>query len=84
MPISKEIEDVHNQLVEIAKETHRISHRRFSCEDILKLQEKLSAVDAVYYGNGINTQYELEGQAKVSDELDKVHQNLHHLLQRTE
>ncbi|KAI9305131.1 hypothetical protein BJ944DRAFT_180487 [Cunninghamella echinulata] len=84
MPMSKEIESVHNQLVEIAKETQRMSYRRHSCEDILKLQEKLSAVNASYYGNGIDSKYELEGQARVSDELDKVHQNIHHLLQRTE
>lgn len=86
----KNLEDVHQELMDIAKESNRLSHTKYTSDDIERLQNRLSHIDSHYSEgafNGMSSnvecgRYEEEGQAQVSDELEKVHKTLHVMLSR--
>ncbi|KAI8087699.1 uncharacterized protein B0P05DRAFT_531961 [Gilbertella persicaria] len=88
MPMVKRLEDVHQELMEIAKESNRLSYTKYSLDDVEKLQDRLRKIDSQYNEGAFrNTEmnsviYEEEGQAQVSDELEKVHRTLHCMLSR--
>ncbi|KAI7902657.1 uncharacterized protein BX663DRAFT_454729 [Cokeromyces recurvatus] len=91
MPMVKKLESVHQELMDIAKESNRLSHTKYSEDDIEKLQERLRAIDSQYregaFGEKASSdvdRYEEEGLAQVSDELEKVHTILHRMLARLE
>jgi lipid II:glycine glycyltransferase (peptidoglycan interpeptide bridge formation enzyme) len=83
MPMVKNLENVHQELMEIARESNRLSYTRYTSEDVEKLQNKLRDIDSQYTEGCFNqTSYEEEGLAQVSDELEKVHKTLHRMLTR--
>ncbi|KAG1140059.1 hypothetical protein G6F37_006296 [Rhizopus arrhizus] len=85
MPMVKNLENVHQQLMEIARESNRVSYTKYTADDIEKLQDKLRIIDSQYTEGAFDAgHYEEEGLAQVSDELEKVHRTLHRLLARIE
>ncbi|KAI8381177.1 uncharacterized protein BYT42DRAFT_494938 [Radiomyces spectabilis] len=88
--MAKNLENVHHHLMEVAKESQRLSHKKYTADDVRMLQEKLADIDAKYK-NGVYDDvdksmqadvYETEGQAQVADELERIHQTLHVMLTR--
>ncbi|KAG0171266.1 hypothetical protein DFQ28_002501 [Apophysomyces sp. BC1034] len=93
MPMTKDLEHVHEQLLEVARETQQISHTKYTADDIRHLQNKLHHIDEKYKQGCIDDRdtknlsddpYEHEGQAQVTDELERIHQTLHIMLSRIE
>ncbi|KAG0746738.1 hypothetical protein G6F57_005474 [Rhizopus arrhizus] len=85
MPMIKNLEAVHQELMEIARESNRLSYTKYSADDIEKLQDKLQIIDSKYSQGAFDAgHYEEEGLAQVSDELEKVHRTLHRLLARVD
>ncbi|KAI8993296.1 hypothetical protein BDB01DRAFT_847193 [Pilobolus umbonatus] len=91
MPMQKDLEQIHNTLSEILKESEELSHRQYTADDVLKLQEKVSKIDEQYKegiiddrnkNNPSDDPYEHKGQGVVANDLAKVHQTLHSLLER--
>jgi hypothetical protein len=91
MPMVKNLENVHQELMNIARESNRLSYTKYTSDDVEKLQDRLRTIDNQYAEgafNGMNSstemsgRYEEEGQAQVSDELEKVHKTLHVMLSR--
>lgn len=79
----KSLESVHQELMEIAKESNKLSYTKYTSEDIEKLQKRLRNIDCQYTEGSFNqTSYEEEGLAQVSGELEKVHNTLHRMLAR--
>ncbi|CAO3597913.1 unnamed protein product [Absidia cylindrospora] len=84
MSMSKELEQVHEQLVGIAQDSQRLSRKGYDSYEVLKLQRRLSDADASYYNGKLDKDYESQGQAQVSDEFHKVHHILHSMLERVD
>ncbi|KAI8076731.1 uncharacterized protein B0P05DRAFT_545637 [Gilbertella persicaria] len=94
MPMQKDLEQIHNELQQILKESRSLTQKKkYSSEEIQGLQERLSKIDAQYKEGIIDDRnkndanddpYEHDGQAQVADDLAKVHQTLSQLLDRTE
>ncbi|KAF7725923.1 hypothetical protein EC973_009160 [Apophysomyces ossiformis] len=102
MPMTREVQHVHEQLLDVAKEAQQLSHQKYSADDIRHLQlndlfqpkqNKLHHIDEKYKQGIIDDRdkknlsddpYEHEGQAQVAEELARVHQTLHIMLQRIE
>ncbi|CAO3683912.1 unnamed protein product [Rhizopus stolonifer] len=83
MPMVKNLENVHQQLMEIARESNTMSYRKYTADEVEKLQDKLRAIDSQYHQGAFDCgHYEQEGLAQVSDELERVHRTLHRLLAR--
>jgi lipid II:glycine glycyltransferase (peptidoglycan interpeptide bridge formation enzyme) len=83
MPTIKNLENVHQELMEIAKESSKLSHTKYTSDDVEKLQNKLRDIDSQYsQGCFTQSQYEEQGLAQVSDELERVHTTLHRMLSR--
>jgi hypothetical protein len=89
MPMVKSLENVHHQLMDIARESNRLSHTKYTSDDVEKLQNKLRSIDSQYNEGAFcgemtsaEGRYEEEGQAQVSNELAKVHSTLHLMLSR--
>jgi hypothetical protein len=86
MPMVKNLEDVHQQLMDIARECNSLSYRRYTATDLEKLQDKLRDIDSQYsegaFGVNVVDRYEQEGQAQVANELEKVHKNIRSMLSR--
>ena len=87
MPMVKNLEDVHQELMDIARQSNRLSYTKYTSDDIEKLQNRLRTIDSQYNEGAFQSMtscvgYEEEGQAQVSDELEKVHNNLHIMLSR--
>ncbi|KAI9485674.1 MAG: hypothetical protein EXX96DRAFT_515150 [Benjaminiella poitrasii] len=90
MPMVKKLETVHQELMDIARQSNRLSHTKYTEDDIEKLQHRLRVIDSQYnegaFGemNSDVDRYEEVGLAQVSDELEKVHNTLHRMLARLE
>lgn len=89
MPMVKNLENVHQELMDIARASNRLSHSKYTSDDVEKLQTRLRAIDCQYNEGAFcgemtsaEGRYEEEGQAQVSDELEKVHKTLHVMLSR--
>ncbi|KAG2199220.1 uncharacterized protein EV154DRAFT_521783 [Mucor mucedo] len=90
MPMVKNLENVHQELMDIARQSNRLSYTKYTSDDIEKLQNRLRNIDSQYnegrFGDMTSCAdggcYEEEGQAQVSDELEKVHKTLHVMLSR--
>lgn len=93
MPMVKDLEKFHQELMDIARESNRLSHTKYTSDDVEKLQDRLRRIDSQYnegafYNDEMKSsgtsagKYELEGEAQVSDELEKVHKTLHRMLSR--
>ncbi|GAA5805036.1 hypothetical protein EDC94DRAFT_613047 [Helicostylum pulchrum] len=90
MPMVKNLENVHQELMDIARESARLSYTKYTSDDVEKLQNRLRGIDSQYnegaFGDMNSTsdcgRYEEEGQAQVSNELEKVHKTLHVMLSR--
>jgi hypothetical protein len=89
--MAPDLEHIHNQLMEIAKETKEVSQKQYSADDIRHLQNKLHHIDEKYQEGIIEDKdpnnleddpYEHQGQAQIASELEQVHQTLHHMLAR--
>jgi hypothetical protein len=82
----KNLEDVHQQLMDIARECNSLSYRRYTATDLEKLQDKLRDINSQYsegaFGVNVVDRYEQEGQAQVANELEKVHKNIRTMLSR--
>ncbi|RCH91044.1 hypothetical protein CU097_011164 [Rhizopus azygosporus] len=85
MPMVKNLENVHHELIEIARESNRLACRSYTADDIEKLQDRLRAIDSQYNQGAFDAgHYEEDGLAQVSDELERVHRRLHRMLSRIE
>lgn len=90
MPMVESLENVHQELMDIAKQSNRLSHTKYTSDDVKKLQNRLHNIDCQYNEGRFSDMasysdggcYEEEGQAQVSDELEKVHKTLHAMLSR--
>jgi GTP1/Obg family GTP-binding protein len=87
MPMVKDLENFHQELMDIARESKRLSHTKYTSDDVEKLQDRLRSIDSRYNegtfcGEATPGRYEEEGQAQVVDELEKVHKTLHAMLSR--
>ncbi|KAG2198263.1 hypothetical protein INT47_004347 [Mucor saturninus] len=88
MPMVKNLENVHQELMDIARQSNKLSYTKYSFDDVEKLQNRLRLIDSQYNEarfrdmTSDNGCYEEEGQAQVSDELVKVHKTLHIMLTR--
>ncbi|KAI8576657.1 hypothetical protein K450DRAFT_256083 [Umbelopsis ramanniana AG] len=77
MPMSKELEHVHNQLCDVEKELRH-------------LQNKLHHIDERYKEGCVTEShmkgdpYEEDGQAAVAEELEKCHQKIYSMLNTLE
>jgi hypothetical protein len=85
----KNLENVHQQLMDIARESNRLSHTKYTADDVEKLQNKLRSIDSQYNEGAFccemtsaEGRYEEEGQAQVVHELEKIHNTLYHMLSR--
>jgi len=90
MPMSKELEHVHQQLCEVEKEAKQLSSGSYNEEQIRHLQNKLHHIDERYKEGCVMERqmhgdpYEVDGQAEVADELEKVHQQIYTMLNQLE
>ncbi|KAI8985911.1 hypothetical protein BDB01DRAFT_786814 [Pilobolus umbonatus] len=90
MPMVKSLEIVHQQLMDIAKESNRLSYTKYTADDVNELKGRLREIDSQYSEGTFSTdsctdtRYEQEGLAQVVNELEKVHKTLHVLLYRIE
>ncbi|KAI9257438.1 hypothetical protein BY458DRAFT_518950 [Sporodiniella umbellata] len=83
MPMVKNLENVHQQLMEVARESNTMSYRKYTAGEVERLQDKLRLIDSQYSQGAFDMGlYEQEGLAQVSHELEKVHRTLHCLLAR--
>ncbi|KAI9362359.1 hypothetical protein BD770DRAFT_382439 [Pilaira anomala] len=88
MPMVKNLENVHQELMEIARESNRLSHTKYTSDDVEKLQNRLRGINSQYNEGAFGTmtsdcsRYEEEGLAQVSNVLEKVHTTLHVMLSR--
>ena len=88
MPMVKRLADVHQELMDIAVESNRLSYTKYTLDDLENLQNRLRKIDSQYNEGAFkctemnSATYEEEGQAQVSDELEKVHRTLHRMLSR--
>lgn len=90
MPMVKNLENVHQELMDIARQSSRLSYTKYTSDDVEKLQNRLRNIDSQYNEGRFSDMtscsdggcYEEEGQAQVSDELEKVHKTLHVMLSR--
>ncbi|KAI8888864.1 hypothetical protein K501DRAFT_282524 [Backusella circina FSU 941] len=86
MPMVKNLEDVHQQLMDIAKECNSLSYKRYTAADVEKLQDKLREINSQYsegaFGMNVVDRYEQQGQAQVAHELETVHKNIRSMLSR--
>ncbi|GAB5591895.1 hypothetical protein Unana1_06795 [Umbelopsis nana] len=99
MPMSKELEQVHHQLCSVEKEATELSSGSYTEEQaslvldvvmIRHLQNKLHHIDERYKEGCVMERqmhgdpYELEGQADIAEELEKVHQQIYGMLNKLE
>ncbi|KAI8100003.1 uncharacterized protein BX664DRAFT_322612 [Halteromyces radiatus] len=84
MPMAKDLANVHDQLVSIAKDSQALARRKHSADDISVLQRRLSVAESEYNSSQNDKNYEAPGQAQVSEEIDRVHHILSSMLQRTD
>ncbi|CEP14997.1 hypothetical protein [Parasitella parasitica] len=88
MPMVKNLENVHQELMDIARESNRLCYTKYTSDDVEKLQNRLRQIDSQYNEGAFRNPeinygcYEDEGQAQVSGELEKVHNTLHRMLSR--
>lgn len=83
MPMVKNLENVHQELMEIAKDSNKLSYTKYTSDDVEKLQDKLRQIDSQYnQGRFGQAYYEEEGSAQISDELARIHNTLHRMLSR--
>lgn len=88
MPMVKNLENVHQELMDIARESNRLSYTKYTSDDVEKLQNRLRQIDSQYNEGAFQNSemnsglYEEEGQAQVAFELEKVHSTLHRMLSR--
>ncbi|KAI8968194.1 hypothetical protein BDF20DRAFT_916749 [Mycotypha africana] len=89
MPMVKNLEDYHQELMNIAKESNQLAYRNYSADEVEKLQQRLRHIDSAYNEGAFRcgemtsstaSRYEEEGLAQVTDELEKVHNTLHPFL----
>ena len=84
----KNLENVHQELMDIARESNRLSYTKYTSDDVEKLQNRLRQIDSQYNEGAFQNSemnsglYEEEGQAQVAFELEKVHNTLHRMLSR--
>ncbi|KAL9554666.1 hypothetical protein MBANPS3_002717 [Mucor bainieri] len=48
MPMVKNLENVHQELMDIARESNRLSHTKYTSDDVEKLQNRLRQIDSQY------------------------------------
>ncbi|CAO3668320.1 unnamed protein product [Umbelopsis vinacea] len=90
MPMSKELEQVHNQLCTVDKEASQLSSGSYTEEQIRHLQNKLHHIDERYKEGCVMERqmhgdpYEVEGQADIAEELEKVHSKIYRMLNKLE
>lgn len=90
--MSKELENVHHQLSAVQSEAKQLSSGSFTEEQLRHLQNKLHHIDEQYKEgcvmSGQQTQnsdpYEVDGQAEIAEELEKVHQDIYGMLNQLE
>ncbi|CAO0791003.1 unnamed protein product [Mucor circinelloides] len=91
MPMQKDLEQIHNELQEILRESKHLAHRKYTPDEVQGLQERLQKIDAQYKEGVIDDRnkqdinddaYEHQGQAQVADDIAKVHETLSQMLQR--
>ncbi|GAN01023.1 hypothetical protein MAM1_0004c00453 [Mucor ambiguus] len=88
MPMVKNLENVHQELMDIARESNRLSHTKYTSDDVEKLQNRLRQIDCQYNEGTFSNpemnsgRYEEDGNAQVVHELEKVHNTLHRMLSR--
>ncbi|GAN01679.1 hypothetical protein MAM1_0010c01113 [Mucor ambiguus] len=91
MPMQKDLEQIHNELQDILRQSKQLAHRRYSPNDIQSLQERLQKIDAQYKEGIIDDRnkqdinddaYEHQGQGQVAEDIAKVHETLSQMLQR--
>ncbi|KAI7858052.1 hypothetical protein BDC45DRAFT_349161 [Circinella umbellata] len=87
----RDLEQIHQQIMAIAKESDQVAQSKFTEDDVRKLQEKLRGIDREYKEGIIDDRsptstnwqddpYEHNGQGEVADELSRVHNQLHMML----
>ncbi|CAO3631947.1 unnamed protein product [Mucor fragilis] len=91
MPMQKDLEQIHNQIQDVLRESKQLAHRRYTPDEIQGLQERLQKIDAQYKEGIIDDRnkqdlnddvYEHQGQGQVADDIAKVHETLSQMLQR--
>ncbi|KAI8149576.1 hypothetical protein BJV82DRAFT_529923 [Fennellomyces sp. T-0311] len=93
MPQKPDLQHVHQQLMDIAKETQDVAKSKYSAQDVQHLQNKLHHIDEMYREGMIDDRdtknleddpYEHPGQAQIADALSKIHSALSSMLNNVE
>ncbi|KAI9492399.1 hypothetical protein BDB00DRAFT_828836 [Zychaea mexicana] len=93
MPQTPDLQNVHQQLMDIAKETQDVSKTQYSAKDVQHLQNKLHHIDEQYREGIVDDRdksnleddpYEHPGQAQIADALSKIHSALSSMLSSVE